>query len=137
MVELNTCCPATDCPKQDECVRYAFYLKALDESETYSVLNTGKLQTGPDGCKHIIVPVQERWAYGFKQLYASVPVGNIRRINWGTLFSSDSAYYRTKRGEKAIFPAQQAAILRRIEAAGGNPEVGFDRYEDAIVYIKP
>lgn len=137
MIQENTCCPATDCPKKDECARRAFYLNALAKSEAYSVLNTKMLQIGPNGCKHFIVPVQERWAYGFKQLYATIPVGKARKISWEKIFSSDSAYYRTKRGEKVISPSEQTAILQFIEDAGGNPEAGFDRYEDVTVYKKP
>ena len=124
-----------DCPKKNECARYAFYLKALAESESYNVLNTTRLQVGPNGCKHFIVPTQEQWAYGFKRLYATIPLGNARKMSWAGLFRSESAYYRTKRGENPIEPTLQTAILQQIEAAGGKPETGFDRYETVTKYV--
>ena len=55
-------------------------------------------------------------------------------MNWGMLFGSESTYYRTKRGERPLTPAQQQAILQQVQKAGGNPSVGFDRYEDVVVY---
>ena len=119
---------------KDVCSRYAFYLKAIAESESYSVLNVNKLKVTEKGCQYLVTPVQKRLAYGFKHLYATIPTGNARKIGWGRLFSSESAYYRVKRGDYAIEPDVQSAILKYVKEAGGNPEVGFDRYEDVTVY---
>lgn len=137
MIDLYTCCSVEDCPRKDECARHGFYLDALSESEAYTVLNACKQQVGENGCKHCLLPVQERIAYGFRHLYATVPVGNARKIAWSRLFSSDSAYYRTKRGDRALSPAMQNAILKCIADAGGDPETGFDRYEEVTVYKAP
>ena len=134
MIEPFTCCPKADCPMKDVCSRYAFYLKAIAESESYSVLNVNKLKVTEKGCQYLVTPVQKRLAYGFKHLYATIPTGNARKIGWGRLFSSESAYYRVKRGDYAIEPDVQSAILKYVKEAGGNPEVGFDRYEDVTVY---
>lgn len=136
MIHSSVTCPLADCPKKDECARHSFYLKALAESDSFSVLNTTRFQSGPDGCEHFIVPVHERHAYGFRRLYSTIPVGNARYMNWGVCFGSDSTYYRTKRGERPLTPAQQQFILQQVQKAGGNPTVGFDRYEDVIVYRK-
>ena len=134
MIEPFTCCQKADCPKKDVCSRYAFYLKAIEESESYNILNANKLQVTEDGCRYLITPSQKRVAYGFKHLYATIPNGNARKVGWGRLFSSDSAYYRVKRGDYPIEPDVQTAILKYVKDAGGDPEVGFDRYEDVTVY---
>ena len=134
MIESNITCPKADCPKKDECSRHSFYLKALAESESFHILNTTKLQVGPDGCQHFIVPIQEQWACGFKRLCNTIPIGQARNIKWSSIFGSDSTYYRTRRGERLIAPDQQAKILECVRAAGGNPDVGFDRYTTVTVY---
>ena len=134
MIKSTITCPKADCPKKDECARHNFYLMALAESESYHILNTTKLQVGPDGCQHFIVPVQEQWAYGFKHLCETIPIGKARNINWCSIFGSDASFYRTRRGERPITPALQAKILECVSAAGGNPDVGFDRYTTVTVY---
>lgn len=53
---------------------------------------------------------------------------------WCSIFGSDASYYRTRRGERPITPALQEKILECVRAAGGNPNVGFDRYTTVTVY---
>lgn len=137
MITPNISCPLADCPKKDECARHSFYLKALAESESLTILNTTRFEPGPDGCEHFIVPRKERLAYGFRRLADTIPIGNARKMSWGFYFGSESTYFRTKRGERPISPATQASILQHVKAAGGDPSVGFDRYEDTIVYVRP
>lgn len=137
MITSNIACPMADCPKKDECARHRFYLTAMAESESLIILNTTRLHPGLEGCEHFIVPRQQRLAYGFRRLADSVPSGNARKMNLAAYFSSESTYFRTKRGERPILPAMQASILQSIEEAGGNAAVGFDSYQDTIIYVHP
>lgn len=137
MITTNTTCPMAECPKKDECARHAFYLQALAESDDFTVLNTIRLHPTEDGCPHFIVPRVVRMAYGFKRLAATIPRGNARNMDWIVGQTSDSTFYRYQRGERPIAPYEQQLILREVEAAGGDPSVGFNRYEDVTVYIKP
>lgn len=130
-------CPLAECSKKGECARHSLYLKAMAESESLTILNTTRFCSGPEGCEHLLVPRQERVAYGFKKLYTTIPTGNARHMNWGIRFGSDSSYYRAKRGARALSPQEQQTILRHVQQAGGDPTVGFDRYEDVTVYVRP
>ena len=80
MIPSNVTCPLADCPKKDECARHSFYLKALAESESITVLNTTRFHTGPDGCEHFIVPQKVRLAYGFRRLADTIPTGKARNM---------------------------------------------------------
>lgn len=123
-----------ECPKKDICARYSLYLDALEKDEVLNVLNANLLQPTEDGCPHFIVAHQERHAFGFRRLARTIPVGNTSRMDWIVGLTSDSTFYRYKRGERPIPPKYQELILRNVKAVGGDPTVGFDRYEDVTVY---
>ena len=136
MIYDTTSCNQAACPMKERCSRYTFYLKAKAESDTLTILNPDKIEVGPNGCEHFIVPMQIRQAYGFTRLYDTIPRGQLKNIHWGVRFGSDSTYFRTKRGDRALSPQEQTAILRAVAQAGGDPSVGFDRYVDAIIYVR-
>ena len=50
---------------------------------------------------------------------------------------SESTYYRLRRGEYPLDPEMQTQLLEKIKEKGGNPAVGFDRYADEIVFVRP
>lgn len=136
MITHSISCPLGNCPKSTQCPRHASYLKALAENDVLTVLNTTKITVGPEGCEHFLVPKPIRLAYGFKKLYNSIPAGNVRYFSIHLPFGSDSSYYRAKRGERELTPDEQAAILRAVRKAGGDPSVGFDRYVDSVTYVR-
>lgn len=138
-MELSStcCCSIAACPKSDVCYRHLNYQKQMAEAESFEVLNPTRLAPDANGCPHYIVETTERWAYGFKRLYNTIPTGNTKSISWGVYFGSESSYYRTKRGDRPLPPAAQKYILDTVARLGGNPSVGFDRYDDVKVYRKP
>lgn len=127
----------TACPKCKDCARHSLYLKAIADDESITIINPTKIHYGPDGCEHRLVPVQVRLAYGFKGLDSSLPKCNASGLRTAIHFSSDSSYFRTRRGERPIYPSEQRAILERVKALGGNPDIGFDRYEDIVIHVQP
>ena len=133
-ISNHTSCINAACPKSAECARYANYLKALDEAEVFEVLNPNRCHTDKQECQHLLHAHTELWAYGFCKLYATVPVGNLDALNLTSLFSSESTYFRTKRGDRPLNLTEQAAILEAIGRCGGNPSVGFDHYAEQTVY---
>ena len=136
-MQISTCCPMTECPKCKDCSRHSFYLKAIAEDESLTIINPSKLHYGPNGCEHRLVPVQVRLAYGFTRLDSSLPKCNANRLRSAIHFGSDSTYFRTRRGERSLSPQEQRAILDCVEALGGNPDLGFDRYSDTTIYVHP
>lgn len=137
MIDTNVCCPLAACAKSQSCARFANFVKARAEREYYPVLNDAFLHPSEEGCPHYIVPKKITVAYGFKRLYSTIPVGRAKYISWGVYFGSDSTYYRTKRGDRPLYPKQQKQILAAVKTHGGNPNVGFDRYLEEVIYVKP
>ena len=92
---------------------------------------------GDNGCEHRLVRKTVRMAYGFKKLYNSIPKGNANYF-WSTAgLGCESTYYRHKRGDYPLGPEMQRRLLEKIKEKGGNPAVGFDRYADEVVLVKP
>lgn len=127
----------TECPKCKDCSRHSFYLKAIAEEESLTIINPTKLHYGPDGCEHRLVPMQIRLAYGFTRLDSTLPKCNTFGLRSAIHFGSDSTYFRTRRGERPIYPSEQRDILDRVKALGGNPDLGFDSYVDTTTYVHP
>ena len=136
MLSPDICCPLATCTKCHACFRHLNYQKQLSEADHYSVLNTHRHTLTGDACPHFIVERTERWAYGFKSLYASIPLGNAHAADFIQLFPSESSYFRSKRGDRPLSPDLQCQILALVAQAGGNPTIPFDRYQDETVYAE-
>ena len=137
MIYYSECCPLAACAKSTTCVRYANYVKAIAESDSFTILNATRIHPDEKGCPYYLVPKSVRVAYGFRKLYNSIPVGNTKYMIWDMRWGSDSTYYRTKRGDRGLSPGEQQSILSTIKKYGGDPNVGFDRYQDEVIYVKP
>ena len=131
----DTCCQAAACPKRNDCVRYVNYLRAQAESEVYSLLNPALLSYNDRGCPHFLVERTERWAYGFKALIGTVPIASKSILRCEAFGKSQATYYRNLNGQRGLNPQEQQSILQAIAQAGGNPTVGFDRYQEQQVFI--
>ena len=136
-ISKTATCPLSACKKSGECARYENYLKAKAEKMEFLTLNADMVSHGDDGCEHRLVRRVVRMAYGFKKLYDSIPKGNADYFWAKTHFGSESTYYRYKRGEYPLEPERQQKLLEQVKKRGGNPSVGFDRYADETVLVKP
>ena len=136
-ISLSAACPCQACRKSGTCIRYRNYAEAIETKPSFEILNTQKLSLPDEDCPHYLVESQERWAYGFKNLYASMTVEAAHGFWMLTWFGSESTYYRYKRGEYGLNPKDQKRLLKIFQADGANISVGFDRYQDETVYVKP
>ena len=132
-----TVCPLAACPMSAICARYKNYLEAKPHEVCYSVLNTELFTPTQDGCPHFVVKRQVQFAYGFKKLYSTVPVAHARNFWTGSPFGSESTYHRYRRGEYPMNPDLQQQLLEYFRANGADTSVGFDKYTDGFVYVKP
>ena len=136
-ISKNAACPLSACKKSGECARHENFLKAKAEKMEYLTLNPDMVSHGDNGCEHRLVRKTVRMAYGFKKLYDSIPKGNANYFWLSAGFGSESTYYRHKRGDYPLGPEMQRRLLEKIKEKGGNPAVGFDRYADEIVLVRP
>ena len=128
-------CPLASCKKSNTCIRYAAYLKAQAEKESFEILNTSKLTTSDAGCENYLTPVKQRMARGFKAIYETLPKCNSHYF-WGrTSFMNETSWYRAKRGDLLLTPKEQEDLLAAFRENGADMSVGFDGYVEMEVFV--
>ena len=76
-INFGAVCPMASCKRNAQCVRYANYLKAKKEEDSYRVLNFDRISYDADkGCSHFLVWEKQRWAKGFRKMFRTMPVCN-------------------------------------------------------------
>lgn len=80
-IPYHIVCPLASCTRSNTCARYANYLKAKAEADSFEVLNLDHLKIAGDSCPYHLVTERQRWARGFARLCDSIPKGNSRYLN--------------------------------------------------------
>lgn len=128
-------CPLASCKKSGTCIRYAAYLKAQEEKESFTILNTSKFTTSDAGCENYLTPVKQRMARGFCRLYETLPKCNSHYFWTRALFTSETSWYRAKRGDLLLTPKEQEILLATFRENGADVSVGFDGYVEKEVFV--
>ena len=129
-------CPLASCKKSNSCIRYAAYLKAQAEKESYNILNTSKFTPSDAGCENYLTPVKQRMARGFCAIYETLPKRNSHYFWTHTPFMNETSWYRAKRGDLLLTPEEQEALLEAFRENGADTSVGFDGYVEKEVFLK-
>ncbi len=129
-------CPLASCKKSSTCIRYAAYLKAQAEKESFCILNTSKFTTSDEGCENYLTPVKQRMARGFKAIYETLPKCNSHYFWTCVSFMNETSWYRAKRGDLLLTPDEQEELLAAFRENGADMSVGFDGYVEKEVFIK-
>ena len=134
-IPYSATCPMASCNRSNTCVRYANYLKALSESDTYIVMNFSHLGIDTATCPYHLVAEKQRWARGFKRMYSTIPAGNTHGYYMCTPYTQ-RRYYKAKNGEILIEPEMQKKLLAIFQRDGADISVGFDGYEEKEVWVE-
>lgn len=130
-------CPLAACKKSDTCVRFAAYLKAQADKESFHILNTSRFTPSDAGCENYLIAVKQRMARGFCRLYATLPNCNSHYFWKYVSFMNETSWYRAKRGDLLLSPEEQQILLAAFREKGADVSVGFDEYVEKEVYEKP
>lgn len=128
-------CILDNCPKAAECIRNIEYHNQDKNCDTLKIINPVKIEIKEDGCEYFAILEHIKVAFGFKNLYDSLPHLNAKRLRYLTNFSSESSYFRAKKGTIPLFPEQQKRLLDLFHSLGAPENVDFDRYEDQTKWI--
>lgn len=71
-------CPMASCTRSNTCARYAQYVKALANADTFEVLNVKHLVSEGEKCPYHLVAEKQVWARGFLRIYNTIPSGRTR-----------------------------------------------------------
>lgn len=126
-------CIQGECPKSSECVRHILYENNSHDMPRITILNPKVTPFTDKGCPYFCEYKLTRYACGFRKLYNTIPVQHADKF-WTTIpgITSESMYYRMKRGDKLIPPALQQNILASARKCGAPETVDFDEYRDVV-----
>lgn len=68
-------CPMASCTRSNTCARYAQYVKALANADTFEVLNVKLLVSEGEKCPYHLVAEKQVWARGFRRIYNFYSIG--------------------------------------------------------------
>ena len=127
-------CVQGNCPKAQQCVRHILYLNNTQALPSIMVLNPLLTPFNAEGCPQFREYKTVRHARGFRKIYDAIPVRFAKKF-WAAIpgITSESMYYRMKRGDRLIPPSQQQAILAAAHRLGVPQSVDFDEYCDVVV----
>lgn len=128
-----TLCIQGNCPKASLCVRHILYQNNTGDKPSITVLNPLLTPFTAEGCPHFRDYQIVRYACGFRNIYNALPVLHARKF-WTAIpgITSESMYYRMKRGDKLIPPLLQQAILAAARRLGVPDSIDFDEYRDVV-----
>lgn len=126
-------CIQSECPKADQCARHILYRDNTQDMPHITILNPNLNPISEDGCPNFHAYQISRYAYGFRNIYNAIPVRHAK-LFWTTIpgITSESMYYRMKRGEKLISPTLQQRILAAAHKLGVPESVDFDGYCEVL-----
>ena len=134
-IPTTAACPLASCSCSTTCARYATYQKALEEEDTFCVMNPQLLKAGGDTCPYHLVAEKQQWARGFKRICDTIPAGNAKHLSHSTPYT-ERRFYKAKNGEFPIGPEMQQTLLNIFKAKGADMSVGFDGYEEQTVLVE-
>lgn len=123
-----------ECALSEKCMRHIKYNEARREQLCLHVLNTSLLDVTADGCEYLHIPRQMTMAYGFKNMYDTVPRKMSRNL-WKFFphCGSRRQFYRMLSGEVALSPEWQHDITSFFASKDANISLGFDQYKEVTV----
>lgn len=129
-------CVKTDCVKGAECARLQAFLQAGDECQVMQVVNPRFVGTGT-GCPYYAAVQKVMMAKGFAGVFDRISRKTARDISMTLeLQFGRNPFYKRRRGEQLIDPAEQAVIKTVFERYGCTETEIFDAYEEADVWVE-
>ena len=128
-----TFCVQSECPLAAQCARHILYQNNTQDMPHLTVLNPLLTPFTAEGCPHFREYHIVRYALGFRNIYNAIPTQHAK-LFWTTIpgITSESMYYRMKRGDKPISPTLQQRILTAAHRLGVPTSIDFDGYCEVL-----
>lgn len=126
-------CLNRQCPKASTCLRQLVEQEVADSVRFWTVISPKHLATISGDCPYYRPNTKVRFAKGFMNILDNMPhkqMANAISLLIGHF--SQRTYYRIRKGERLLSPAEQKEVMNIFRYCGvtGNPE--FDAYVEDI-----
>lgn len=122
-------CLNQQCPKASTCLRQLVEQEITNETEYYVVINQKHPKMLEGECPHYRCSKKVSFAKGFMKIMANLTKTQTSKIVPLLInHFSQRTYYRIRKGERLIFPAEQQEIIRILKMCGVAEPIEFDAY---------
>lgn len=130
-----TLCLKSDCPQAATCLRYAATEMMPAEMQKWSILSPKYLTQMEGECPHYRSTEKVQYARGFVRMMSALTVQQAHAVKDSIVAAFGmNMYYRMRRGERLITPAEQEAIYALLEKQGIAERPEFDAYVEDYLW---
>lgn len=124
-----TLCLNQQCPKASTCLRQLIEQETTDSTKYLVIINPKHLSTLTGECPYYRCSTKVHFAKGFIKLLDSLSNNQVRNIVPLLIGQfSRRTYYRIRKGERLLSPAEQQKILNILKRCGVTGKQEFDAY---------
>ncbi len=121
-------CLADHCPRHEECLRWLVGQYAPSDTSTLTIINPRNPMTRDGSCNMFRQREKVTVYYGMTRFYEEIPEPKAKAIRHALEQNLNrTAYYKYRRGEKAITPSVLKVIEETARNCGWKGNLTFDR----------
>ena len=125
-------CLNQQCPKADTCLRQLAEQSVPEEVEYWSIISPKRLNSIKGNCPYYRSNIKARYAKGFIGILESLPHKQMENVISHLLsFFNRRTYYRVRKGERLLSPAEQQQFINILKYCGVSQPLKFDEYTEA------
>lgn len=122
-------CINTQCPKAATCLRQLAEKSTPSDVVQWSIISPKHIATFKDNCPYYRSSKKVLYAKGFIDLLENLTHKQMQRaVDLLMSHYNRRTYYRMRKGDRPISPAEQKSILRILANAGIKQSLAFDTY---------
>ena len=124
-------CSNRQCPRAKTCLRQIVEQNAPDNIEQWTFLFPRLTENQKEDCPHYSSCQKVRYAKGFIGMLDSLPYNQmLNAIGRLSSHFSRRTYYRVRKGERLLSPAEQREVIAIIKQCGVEQLSDFDAYSE-------
>lgn len=124
-----TLCLRRECTKAATCLRQLVEQEVTESTQYLVIINPKYQATLTGDCPYYRSSTKARFAKGFIKLLDNLPNNQVRKIIPLLIGQfSRRTYYRIRKGERLLSPAEQKIVLNILKRCGVTGEQEFDAY---------
>lgn len=125
-------CLNQQCPKADTCLRQLTEQSVPEEVEYWSIISPKRLNSIKGDCPYYRSNIKARYAKGFIGILESLPHKQMENVISHLIsFFNRRTYYRVRKGERLLSPAEQQQFINILKYCGVSQPLKFDEYTEA------
>lgn len=122
-------CLNRECSKSDNCLRQLVERSVPQEIERWNIVSLKYLAALTDDCPYYKAAEKVRFAKGFIQMLENLPYKQMQLAVHRLMdFFGRRMYYRVRKGERLLSPAEQQNIQNILGSCGVSQPQKFDAY---------